>query len=118
MVDNGKTIRPLMSLTQQELTAVQGWISIRKELRLPMFFFLLLSILYLGGWSVMFLSTTFRWTFVTWQFFSLMAASSVVLTLTSFVLGVFCRYNFGKGLPRYRKSPTHATISMLTYEPS
>lgn len=67
-----------------------------------MFIFLVLSILYLAGWSVMFFSTTFRWTFVTWSFFSVMACASVFLTVLSFILGVVCRYNFGKGLPRYR----------------
>lgn len=68
-----------------------------------MFIFLVLSILYLSGWSVMFLSTTFRWTFITWRFFSIMASASVLLTLVAFVIGVVCRYNFGKGLNRYRK---------------
>ncbi|KAL0577589.1 hypothetical protein V5O48_004387 [Marasmius crinis-equi] len=80
---------------------IMGWMSIRKELRLLMAIFLFLSLCYLGGWSVMFLSDTFRWTFVTWMFFRLMAIASVFLTLTAFVLGVICRYNFGKGLPRY-----------------
>ncbi|KAJ7456580.1 hypothetical protein FB451DRAFT_1342099 [Mycena latifolia] len=78
-----------------------GWFSVRRELRLGMIAFLGLSILYLAGWGVMFLSTTFRWTFVTWEFFSIVASASVFLTLMSFVLGVICRYNFGKGLLRY-----------------
>jgi hypothetical protein len=78
-----------------------GWFAVRRELRLPMFFFLTLSILYLGGWGVMFFSTTFRWTFLTWRFFSIMAVASVFLTLMSFLLGVVCRFNFGKGLLRY-----------------
>ncbi|KAF9523600.1 hypothetical protein CPB83DRAFT_821288 [Crepidotus variabilis] len=80
---------------------ISGWIGVRKELKLPMFIFLLLSSLYLGGWSVMFFSTTFRWTFVTWQFFSIMASASIFMTLLSVILGVICRYNFGKGLSRY-----------------
>jgi len=78
-----------------------GWFAVRRELRIPMFIFLLLSILYLGGWSVMFFSTTFRWTFITWRFFSIMASASVLLTVVSLILGVICRYNFGKGLVRY-----------------
>jgi NADH:ubiquinone oxidoreductase subunit H len=76
---------------------------VRRELRVPMFVFLLLSILYLGGWGVMFFSTTFRWTFVTWRFFSIMASASVLLTILSIILGVVCRYNFGKGLARHRQ---------------
>ncbi|KAJ7693611.1 hypothetical protein B0H17DRAFT_1168805 [Mycena rosella] len=80
---------------------MMGWFSVRRELRLGMIAFLGLSILYLAGWGVMFLSTTFRWTFLTWSFFSIMSSASVFLTLTSFLLGVICRYNFGKGLLRY-----------------
>jgi len=49
----------------------------------------------------MFTSPTFRWTFVLWRFFSVMASTSVLLTLITFVLGLICRVNFGKGLPRY-----------------
>jgi hypothetical protein len=80
---------------------VCGWLGARKELRLPMFVFLMLSILYMAGWGVMFFSTTFRWTFITWRFFSIMSAASVMLTLASVVLGIVCRFNFGKGLARY-----------------
>ena len=68
-----------------------------------MFIFLVLSLLYLGGWGVMFFATTFAWTFMTWTFFAVMASTSVFLAFTSFVLGVICRYNFGKGLHRHRK---------------
>ncbi|KAK0208401.1 hypothetical protein DFS33DRAFT_1459194 [Desarmillaria ectypa] len=78
-----------------------GWVAVRKESRLSMFIFLVLCILYLGGWSLMFLSTTFRWSFVTWRFFSVMATASVLLTVTTFILGIMCRFNFGKGLSRY-----------------
>ncbi|KAH9486641.1 hypothetical protein JR316_0000706 [Psilocybe cubensis] len=78
-----------------------GWFAVRRELRVPMIIFLSLSVLYLIGWGVMFISTTFRWTFRTWIFFSIMACASVFLTFTSIVLGIICRLNFGKGLARY-----------------
>jgi len=78
-----------------------GWFAVRRELYVPMFIFLSLSILYLGGWGFMFFSTTFRWTFITWRFFSIMASASVLLTVLSTILGVVCCYNFGKGLTRY-----------------
>jgi hypothetical protein len=78
-----------------------GWFGVRRELRLPMLMFLLFSILYLGGWGVMFFSTTFRWTFSSWRFFAVKASASVFLTVTCFLLGVICRINFGKGLVRY-----------------
>lgn len=83
---------------------LSGWFGVRRELRSPMFVFLFLSVLYLAAWGVMFFSTTFRWTFVTWRFFSVMAGASVLLTVMSLILGVVCRFNFGKGLLRYRMS--------------
>jgi len=80
---------------------VAGWFSVRREKRLGMILFLAISGWYLAGWGVMFLSTTFRWTFETWQFFALVALFSVFFSLLAFVLGVVCRYNFGKGLLHY-----------------
>lgn len=67
--------------------------------------FLVLAIVYLAGWGSMFAAATFRWTFVQWRFFSIMASASVLLASVTFALGILCRVNFGKGLPRYRKSP-------------
>jgi hypothetical protein len=78
-----------------------GWVAVRKELRIPMHIFLVLSFGYMAGWGAMFASTTFRWTFVTWRFFSLIASGSVLLTLMCLILGLICRLNFGKGLLRY-----------------
>jgi len=78
-----------------------GYIGVRKELRLSMLVFLLLSILYLAGWGVMFLAFTFRWEFMSWAFFSVVATLSCALTVSAFILGVVCRLNFGKGLLRY-----------------
>lgn len=74
--------------------------------------------LYLAGWSVMFLSTIFRWTFITWPFFSFMATASVVLTLLSAILGVVCRLNFGKGLARYRRFFNHVIHSVKRIQKS
>lgn len=65
--------------------------------------FLVMSVLYLAGWGAMFASDTFRWTFVTWTFYSLIASASAILALITLVLGVMCRMNFGKGLSRYRE---------------
>ncbi|KAK7468581.1 hypothetical protein VKT23_003085 [Stygiomarasmius scandens] len=80
---------------------VTGWIGIRNERRVPMFIFLVSSILYLAAWSNMFFSDTFRWSYLHWVFFCIMASASVFLTLLAFILGLVCRYNFGKGLSRY-----------------
>jgi hypothetical protein len=78
-----------------------GWFGVRRELRLPMLLFLVLSTFYLAGWGVMFFSTTFRWTFTSWRFFAVMTCASIFLTVSCFFLGVVCRFNFGKGLVRY-----------------
>ncbi|KAH7915129.1 hypothetical protein BJ138DRAFT_201706 [Hygrophoropsis aurantiaca] len=78
-----------------------GWFAVRRELRIPMLIFLVLSLAYLVGWGAMFASPTFRWTYMTWTFFGVMTSASVFLTVISFVLGIVCRVNFGKGLVRY-----------------
>lgn len=87
----------------------QGWFAVRRELRISMLAFLVLSFGYLLGWGTMFASATFRWTFVRWRFFSLMASGSALLTLIALILGLICRVNFGKGLPRYRMSLTRCS---------
>lgn len=78
-----------------------GWYGVRRELKIPMFVFLALSVGYLAGWAAMFDSTAFRWTYMTWTFFGVMTSASVFLTLIAFILGIICRINFGKGLIRY-----------------
>ncbi|KAI0651545.1 hypothetical protein C8Q79DRAFT_933948 [Trametes meyenii] len=78
-----------------------GWISVRKELRIPMTFFLAVAGLVLVGWASMFIAATFRWTYVTWLFFSLMTTAALLLTVITLILGVVCYINFGKGLTRY-----------------
>ncbi|KAI0274892.1 hypothetical protein BC834DRAFT_978153 [Gloeopeniophorella convolvens] len=80
---------------------VTGWFAARRELKYPMMVFLVLSAFYLIGWSLMFDSTTFRWTFVQWSFFSAIATLSAVLVLIGLVVGIMCRLNFDKGLIRY-----------------
>lgn len=78
-----------------------GWVSVRKEWRLPMAVFLAMSALYMAGWGAMFISDSFRWTFLQWRFFCLMTSASVALTLSALITGIFCRLGFGKGLPEH-----------------
>ncbi|OSD05908.1 hypothetical protein PYCCODRAFT_1404746 [Trametes coccinea BRFM310] len=78
-----------------------GWISVRKELRIPMTVFLGVAGFVLVGWASMFIAATFRWTYVTWLFFSLMTTAAVLLIVITLILGIVCRINFGKGLTRY-----------------
>lgn len=82
----------------------QGWFAARLEWKFPMLVFLVLSALYLVGWSLMFDSGTFRWTFVQWAFFGAMASVSAILDLIGFIVGIMCRLNFDKGLSHYCKS--------------
>ncbi|KAG8220055.1 hypothetical protein J3R82DRAFT_1072 [Butyriboletus roseoflavus] len=95
--------RPLLIVTLILLPPwlAAGWYSVRRERKIEIFGFLLMCLCYLAGWGAMFDSTTFRWTYVTWTFFGLMTSASVFLTLLSFILGIICRFNFGKGLPHY-----------------
>lgn len=63
--------------------------------------FLGMSFLYLANWGAMFVGASFRWTFLEWRFFSLMASASVALTLSALITGIVCRMGFGKGLPEH-----------------
>jgi hypothetical protein len=94
-------VASLITLALMVPWLMTGWFAVRRELKVPMLVFLLLSVCYLGVWGIMFISTTFRWTFITWTFFSVMATTSVALTVLSITLGLVCRFNFGKGLARY-----------------
>lgn len=64
--------------------------------------FLGMSALYLASWGAMFASATFRWTFLQWRFFGLMASASVLLAFSALVTGIVCRLGFGTGLPEHR----------------
>lgn len=64
----------------------------------------------------MFISTTFRWTFITWDLFSIMSVASVMLTFACLAFGLFCRINFNRGLLHHRRfscSLTFPEINML-----
>ena len=79
-----------------------------------MLLFLGVAIYMIVGWASMFIAATFRWTYATWLFFSLMTTAAVLLTLTTLILGIVCRINFGKGLTRYRASPSFIFAPPLT----
>jgi len=83
--------------------SLQGWYGVRRELKIPTIVFLALSVGYLTGWAAMFISISFRWTYMTWTFFGVMTSTSVFLALVAFILGIACRINFGKGLVQRRE---------------
>jgi hypothetical protein len=78
-----------------------GWFAARKELKLPMAVFLLLSALYVIGWGLMFDSTTFRWTYFQWSYFGAIVTLSAILAIMDLIVGIMCRLNFDKGLPNH-----------------
>lgn len=102
-LDPSPEYKPLLIVTLILLLPwlTTGWYGVRRELKIPMFVFLALSVGYLAGWAAMFDSTAFRWTYMNWTFFGVMASASVFLTLVALILGIICRINFGKGLIRY-----------------
>ena len=81
-----------------------GWTSVRKESKVLMSIFILVSIIMLAGWGVMFISTTFSTTFMTWPFFAGISTASCSFTLMCTILGAICLSNFDKGLKNFRKS--------------
>jgi hypothetical protein len=44
-----------------------------------------------------------------------MTSASVLLTMAAFVLGIICRFNFGKGLPRYLKTQDYVESDDSVY---
>ena len=80
-----------------------GWTSIYKESKVLMSVFIGVSLAMLGSWGGLFVSTTFRRTFMTWPFFASISASSCLFALICTILGVICLTNFNKGLKHFRK---------------
>jgi len=80
-----------------------GWFGVRKENKKMMYGFFALSVIFLAEWASAFISDAWRLTFLTWQFFALMAIVAAALTVAVTVLGIICFRNFGEGLSNYLK---------------
>jgi len=78
-----------------------GWFSVRRESKRLMTGFLFLGICYIIGWSIMFYSHVFRWTFFQWPFFASITAEAFVVMIASCILGGVCWKNFNKGLAHF-----------------
>jgi len=78
-----------------------GWFGIRREMKLLMTGFLVLAFIFISGWSIMFYSLVYRWTFVQWPFLACITAESYIVMIASMILGVMSWLNFGKGLALY-----------------
>ncbi|KAF5353498.1 hypothetical protein D9756_008120 [Leucocoprinus leucothites] len=78
-----------------------GWYSIKREMRRAILVFFFLAFVIILGWSIMFYSLVYRWTFLQWPFLAGCSVSSFVLIVSSTALAIICRLNFGKGLKQY-----------------
>jgi hypothetical protein len=87
-----------------------GWTSIRKESKVLMGVFVFVSMAMLGSWGGLFVSNTFRRTFMSWSFFAGISTASCLFALMCTILGIICLTNFNKGLKNFRKlSPVSQT---------
>jgi len=80
---------------------VTGWYAIRREMKRMMALFLFIGFLFIFGWSIMFYSIVYRWTFIEWPLMGCFSVASFILLIASAVLAIICRVNFGKGLAQY-----------------
>ncbi|KAH9887072.1 hypothetical protein C8Q73DRAFT_795096 [Cubamyces lactineus] len=80
---------------------IVGWFAIRREMKLLMAAFLFLNLCYIVGWSVMFYSQVYTWTFIEWPFFGCTTLVSFIVLIGAFVFGIICWTGFGKGLEHY-----------------
>jgi len=81
--------------------SVLGWYGVKKESPRMMILFLGIGVYFVVGWSVMFDSQIYRWSFVQWPFMAIYTVASFILIIASAVLGAICWRNFGKGLAQY-----------------
>lgn len=79
-------------------------IAILRESARVMVAFFAVSFIYIVGCGVMFVSTTFRQTFVNWPFFAAMFALSYIFVAATVILAVLCRLNFGTEVMQYLRS--------------
>ena len=83
---------------------ITGWYAVRREMRKTMIGFIVLSVLFIVAWAGMFVSSTWRLTFLTWTFFRIMSVFAAVLTVLVLGLGIVCLLNFGKDLPKHLRA--------------
>nr|GAT60490.1 predicted protein [Mycena chlorophos] len=78
-----------------------GWYSVRKEHKGMMIGFLSIALFLIGGWSIMFYSIVYRWSFITWPYLACFTVVSFILIIASAILGAICWRHFGEGLAEY-----------------
>jgi len=93
-----------------------GWYSIRREMKIIMVIYLAIGLAVLTGWSMMFYSIVYRWSFLQWPYLGCFTVASLILLISSLVLGVICRVNFGKGLAEYLHA--EEALASSNFEPA
>ncbi|KDN51542.1 hypothetical protein RSAG8_00087, partial [Rhizoctonia solani AG-8 WAC10335] len=96
---------------------VMGWYAVRREMRKTMIGFLVLSTLFVVAWAAMFVSPTWRLTFLTWMFFRMSTECAAILTVLALILGIVCLLNFGKDLPKHLRI-SEDTEAVADFEPA
>lgn len=61
------------------------------------------------------ISVAYRYILTSWPFFATLTVTGYALLVTTSILGVICRLNFGKGLARYRKLLHFALPHLFTF---
>ncbi|KAJ3823546.1 hypothetical protein F5878DRAFT_607554 [Lentinula raphanica] len=94
---------------------VMAWYGIRHEHRSVTLAFIAGGGLFLLGSLLMFTSDIYRWMFYAWPCLGCFITASIVLLVSTVVLGVVCLRNFDKGLAHYLHA--QATLSSSDFAP-
>ncbi|KAG8802811.1 hypothetical protein FRC16_008627 [Serendipita sp. 398] len=97
---------------------ILGAISVQREMRKSMFFYILLTFLFVVGWFIQSLSLSWRLTYQYWPFFAVIETISLIFIAVSLVVGILARiFCFGKGLPQYLRPIDHVDNDDLNAAP-
>ncbi|KAJ7442139.1 hypothetical protein B0H11DRAFT_495803 [Mycena galericulata] len=92
-----------------------GWYGVKRESRRMMIAFFAIAFYFIAGWSVMFYSQVYRWTFIQWPNLGCFTVASFILIIASVILAAVCSRNFDKGLAQYLHA--EAALASLNFAP-
>ncbi|KAK7029817.1 hypothetical protein R3P38DRAFT_881465 [Favolaschia claudopus] len=90
-----------------------GWYGVRLERKSFIISFLGVGFFFIAGWSIMFYSIVYRWSFVQWPYLACFGVASFILIIASMVLATICWRNFDQGLAEY----LHAEAALADFTP-
>ncbi|KAJ3992836.1 hypothetical protein F5050DRAFT_1897700 [Lentinula boryana] len=91
-----------------------AWYGIRYENRTITITFISIACIFFLASSFMFISPIYRWTFYAWPCLGCFITASLILLITTVVLGSVCLRNFGKGLAQYLYASSNLSSSNFT----